>query len=79
MTLYRPRPLVGRTITEVRQMNKKELEIEGWDVGAGQLPPPVLVLDDGQKLYPSRDSEGNGFGALFGMFNETPYGISVPN
>ena len=71
--------LIGRTIADVRQMTKKELEIEGWDVGAGQLPPPVLVLDDGQRLYPSRDSEGNGCGALFGMNKIGPFTILVPN
>lgn len=55
--------LVGRRIVEVRAMNKHELEAEGW-------PPdetvPVLVLDNGTILFPSRDEEGNGPGALFG-------------
>ena len=55
--------LVGRRIVEVRAMSTRELEAEGW-------PPdetvPVLVLDDGTILFPSRDEEGNGPGALFG-------------
>ena len=55
--------LTGRRIVEVRTMSKRELEAEGW-------PPdqtvPVLVLDNGAILFPSRDEEGNGPGALFG-------------
>jgi hypothetical protein len=55
--------LVGRRIVEVRAMSARELEAEGW-------PPdetaPVLVLDNGAILFPSRDEEGNGPGALFG-------------
>ena len=55
--------LAGRRIVEVRAMNKHELEAEGW-------PPdetvPVLALDNGTLLFPSRDEEGNGPGALFG-------------
>lgn len=55
--------LVGCRIVEVRSMRKRELETEGW-------PPdetvPVLVLDNGAILFPSRDEEGNGPGALFG-------------
>ena len=55
--------ITGRRIVEVRQMSARELEAEGW-------PPdqtvPVLVLDNGAILFPSRDEEGNGPGALFG-------------
>jgi len=54
---------IGRRIVEVRAMSARELEAEGW-------PPdetvPVLVLDNGAILFPSRDEEGNGPGALFG-------------
>jgi hypothetical protein len=55
--------LVGRKIVEVRTMTKKELEREGWE---GNFPTIALVLDDGQVLYPSMDTEGNAPGALFG-------------
>ena len=55
--------LVGRRIVEVGAMSAREREGEGW-------PPdesvPVLVLDSGTILFPSRDEEGNGPGALFG-------------
>ena len=58
--------LVGRTITETREMTVAEGEVEGWEFGH-HGPPMVLVLDDGTILYPSRDTEGNGPGELFGV------------
>jgi hypothetical protein len=64
-----PRPdagVAGRTIVEARPMNAAELKFEGWKVDRTHASPTVLVLDDGTKLYPSRDEEGNGPGALFG-------------
>jgi len=45
----------------MRNMTKAELKREGWD---GKCI--CLELDDGTILYPSRDEEGNGPGALFG-------------
>ena len=51
----------GRTIVATRQMTPVEAADEGWDRGT-----IALVLDDGSILYPSRDHEGNGPGALFG-------------
>jgi hypothetical protein len=60
-----PASMVGRTIAEVRPMTRAELKKEGWETGR-HLPPTVLVLDNGTKLYPSRDEEGNGPGAMFG-------------
>lgn len=54
--------LEGRKIVEVRPMTAKEVAREGWD-----SPATVLVLDDGSLLYASRDEEGNGSGALFGI------------
>lgn len=56
--------LEGRTIEEVRPMTDAELEAEHWN--PRHQRPPVMVLDDGTKLYPSQDPEGNGPGALFG-------------
>ena len=55
--------LVGRSIVEVRAMSAREIEAEGWPLDE---TAPVLVLDDGTILFPSRDEEGNGPGALFG-------------
>jgi hypothetical protein len=56
----------GRTITGARPMTARELAAEGWTTGIHGAPV-VLVLDDGTRLYPSRDAEGNGPGALFGV------------
>ena len=55
----------------IRKMTKEELEAEGW---YGETEPPmVLVFDTGLKVYPSRDSEGNGPGVMFGMTkDDTP-------
>lgn len=55
----------GKKIVEFRRMTEEELEREGWDTPRYDNPP-VLVLDDGSTLFPSRDEEGNGPGALFG-------------
>jgi hypothetical protein len=55
--------LIGRKIFDVKPMGKAELEAEGWDDTGTAV---VIVLDDGTKLYASRDDEGNGAGALFG-------------
>jgi len=62
--------LIGKKIVEVRDMTEEELKAEGWDGDTVMC----LVLDDGSKLYPSRDEEGNGGGALFGV---TPEGKTV--
>ena len=54
--------MIGRKIVNIRYLTKAEMEAEYWE---GQEPAVVLVLDDGTLLYPSRDEEGNGPGALF--------------
>jgi len=58
--------LENQTVREVRQMTDAELEHEGWNLCRGQ-PPTVIVFEDGTKVYPSIDSEGNGPGTLFGI------------
>ena len=55
--------LIGRKIIDVRPLSPEEMAREGWK----DEPPIVLVLDKGELLYPSRDPEGNGPGALFGV------------
>ncbi len=52
------RVLKGRTIKAVRYMTAEE---------ARGLPgrPLILELDDGQKVWPMIDEEGNGGGVLF--------------
>jgi hypothetical protein len=58
--------LEGKTIETVRPMNEEELERNYWSSGRMHAPPIVIVLEDGTKLYPSKDPEGNGPGAMFG-------------
>lgn len=58
--------MIGKTIKNVRPMTDAELDAEGWTPSRAHGRPTVLVLEDGTTLYPSRDPEGNGPGALFG-------------
>lgn len=55
------RVLLNKKIVKVRWMTKSEQSATGWD-GDRAI---VLELDDGTLVYPSRDDEGNGPGALF--------------
>lgn len=64
--------LIGVKIKEVRAMTKKELDSEGWD---DHHPCQVIVLENGVKLYPSADYEGNGTGALFGDHRGNKFAI----
>lgn len=59
--------LIGHKITRVRAMTKNEANSEGWDIHGRRGAPPVIELSNGVKIYPSRDPEGNGPGALFGV------------
>lgn len=52
--------LVGKKIVSVRYLSKEECGELGWYSAA-----VVLQLDDGTIIYPSKDDEGNGAGALF--------------
>jgi len=55
-------------IKTVRPMTKKELEREGWE---DERNATCIELGDGMILYPSRDSEGNGAGTIFGYDPKT--------
>jgi hypothetical protein len=59
--------LVGRRIVLVRYMKETEAMEMGW--GAR---PIVLVLDDGNLIYPAMDDEGNDGGAMFTNREEQP-------
>lgn len=54
--------LEGRTVKSVRYLSAKEAQTLGW-----HQRPLVVEFDDGTLLFPSRDDEGNGAGALFGQ------------
>jgi len=57
----------GKKIVALRQMTKAELKREGWENEQGCM---CLELEGGSILYPSRDEEGNGAGALFGFLDK---------
>lgn len=59
--------LVGKKIVAARYLNDDEVEGLGWFKSA-----IVLLLDDGTYVYPSRDDEGNGAGALFTSRDDLP-------
>ena len=56
--------LIGRKIVEVRKMKQSEIKKEFGEEFDGETP--VIILDDGTKIFPSCDEEGNHPGALFG-------------
>jgi hypothetical protein len=62
----KPAGLVGRVVKAVRPMTEAELGAEGWEARRGGAPA-VIEFEDGTIVYPSRDDEGNGPGALFGV------------
>ena len=66
--------LQGRTIVAARYMNDEEMQDQYWD-----RRPVVMVLDDGTKVFPAMDDEGNDAGALFGIAgSETLLGAGSP-
>ena len=52
--------LLNRKIVDVRYLTTEEMENLGW-----YHKCVVMVLDDGNMIYPSSDDEGNNAGALF--------------
>ncbi len=60
--------VVGARIVRIRPMTRVEAEREGWSIHGNRGAPIVLELSTGAILYPSRDEEGNGPGALFGQY-----------
>jgi hypothetical protein len=60
---------INQKITEIRKLTKEELEEQGWEdcAEAHIASAAVLVLEDGTKIFPSQDDEGNGPGTLFGI------------
>jgi hypothetical protein len=62
-------PLVGKRLTGIRPMTKKELNEMDWEVSR-RSTPLVLIFEDGYKMFPSRDAEGNEPGVLFVVDND---------
>jgi len=59
--------LHGRRIDHVRYLTDEEADDMGWDD-----KPLVLILDDGNYIFPMRDDEGNGAGALATSWDDLP-------
>lgn len=58
--------MIGAKLIETRRMTDEEKKHEGWDFDAHNAI--VLVFNNGAIIYPSRDEEGNGPGAIFGRY-----------
>jgi len=69
--------VIGQEIVEIRRMTRKELESEGWNDDNFRTNT-ALVLKNGVVLYASRDAEGNGSGAIFGVDKEVEFSL-VPS
>lgn len=67
--------ILGQKIIQIRSMSPAEMRLEGWEEDAHGRPP-VLVLSNGVKIYPSRDEEGNGPGGLFGRKGDEAFFVS---
>lgn len=59
--------LLNRKIVGVRYLLDEEMESLGWDDRT-----IVLILDDGNMIFPSCDDEGNCAGALFTNHSDQP-------
>ena len=71
--------IIGLKIVDVRMMTNRELALEGWSEELSpHEEPTAIVLEDGQVLYPSRDDEGNGPGAIFGCDDDVCFRVSHP-
>ena len=57
--------MIGAKIVNIRNMTDEEYKDEGWHKSPYK-DTQVLELDNGCIIYPSKDSEGNDSGVLFG-------------
>lgn len=61
-------------VVSIRKMTKAEMKREYWE---GFKPGIAIDLSDGTTLYPARDEEGNGPGALMGYNKSTGRQFSI--
>ena len=61
-------------VVSIRKMTKEEMKRECWE---GFRPGTAIELSDGTVLYPARDEEGNGPGALMGYDKNTGRQFSI--
>jgi hypothetical protein len=64
MMAERSVPIIGVKIKDIRKMTKGEAKKEGWSIETRVAP--VIELENGIKIFPSSDEEGNHVGMLFG-------------
>lgn len=57
--------LLNKKIVGVRMMSEDEVKEHGWTYRA-----IVLILNDGEMIYPSMDDEGNDAGAIFTTYKD---------
>ena len=57
-------PFLGHIIQDVRDLTKADAGDNDWFLPGHTCP--VMVLDNGTIIFPSKDRKGNGPGALFG-------------
>lgn len=56
------------TTIDIRQATKEEIaEVFGEDIAEYHPTCTVLELGNGERIFPSRDPEGNGPGAFFAV------------
>ena len=65
--------MIGAKIKNIREMTREEAEAEGWSLRRDGCR--VIELENGVKIYPSQDYEGNGPGALFLTMKSKHYAI----
>lgn len=58
-------PVKGQQIADVRELTEAELDQQF--VHSRSVACPTLVLENGTRLFPSRDPEGNGPGTFFAL------------
>ena len=63
--------VIGAKIVNVRWMTQAEKRNQGWDCGDKKVV--VIELDNGVKLFPSMDEEGNDGGEIFGEYRRKPF------
>ena len=59
--------LVGQTVANARPMTNTEMEAEGWESCGCYIRPVCIIFNDGTKIFPASDKEGNDGGCMFGV------------
>jgi hypothetical protein len=73
--------LYGVKIKKIRKMTKGEAKKEGWNIHPETQTYPFVVIEmeNGIKLFPSADEEGNWVGAIFGETRKGKKFVLLPH